>query len=148
MANRAACQAVLDWLLAFPEQHDQSDWLCGTKMCVGGVAVYLSGELNIDNDDNVTLLGHPVEEWHTIQCPPNERGHTYLQVSPVANEHNVVDHRDYIARRAAELLQLAPEEANHLFFNVTEGEALDMLKALANGDQETVEQMINNCEEC
>lgn len=153
MANRAACQAVLDYLLTFPDMHLQSEWaaelsdasvafhglhgthVCNTVMCVAGAASYLAGDLNIIEEPGkkprMMLLGKPVEDWEGVA---EEKGYT--------------DYDQYFNERGQELLGLDDEVAHHLFFCTTNESALELLKELANGNDQAVYDEIDNCEDC
>lgn len=62
MANVAKLEAVLDYIRAHPEEHDQYMWAqkyedfdlpggCGTTLCFAGTAVVLNGHQIVWNDD-------------------------------------------------------------------------------------------------
>lgn len=129
--TKATAQAVLDYLIMNPEKHDQTAWagithdtedfptyfwsthneateenLCGTTMCVAGTAVYLSDGIEGLNACGQGAIGGT-----------NATQETWV-------------------RRGAELLGLDMVEANVLFFTLDNDKAIDMLVAVANGDED------------
>lgn len=59
MANIQKLEAVLDFIRAHPEQHDQAMWgrrtSCGTTMCFAGTATHLAGHQLLWDTENLGL---------------------------------------------------------------------------------------------
>lgn len=113
----AAAQAVVDYIIEHPEQHDQrffvgvpsikhdgqrveagrlpDENICGTTMCIAGTAVYTSRSTEM------------------VKCVENG-----------------------FEPEAAEILGLNEDECDMLFFTMDNNVALDMTIALAHGDSE------------
>ena len=129
--TKAQAQAALDYIHAHPEKHAQNHWvginkgnaityfwmdnlnvteenLCGTTMCVAGTLVYLN-----EGVDGLNRLHH--------------------------NTMGVVDENDVVVNgwivTGAKYLGLTSQEAYSLFFEMDEAKAVDMLTAIANGDE-------------
>lgn len=72
--NRVHAQAVLDYIAAHPEKHDQGNWFhgegCGTTMCIGGTATWLEyGKKSLDMNTEYAaahLLGLSISEREVL----------------------------------------------------------------------------------
>lgn len=116
---------VLNFLRRHPERHDQSLWLgtddsfekpadngdfCGTTMCIAGATMLLHGDKPTwKKDDDGEYLLHDLEL---------KEGGSFDDTS------------DSFATRASFLLGLDPAQAEDVFYNLDEAEALAELERL------------------
>lgn len=125
MANVGKIEAVMDYILTHPEEHDQSKWAaksegCGTTMCFAGTAVMLAGH---------RLM------WEECRLDPNG---FFADYCVLPSEHPCVswwgDGFAPIADIAAYELELNWEERHALFHDSKSLDDLErVVKDIANG---------------
>lgn len=114
MANKEACQRVLDWTLAHPEHHDQRTWACDTTLCMAGTAI---------------MLEH-YGETRTRELALSGTGTLELS-NALAFKHN-----GGYGEQAQELLGLTEDQADALFrASLPNDEAVRMLKEIINEEE-------------
>ena len=109
MANDFIIDKILAQVLMFPETHDQDMFMdtaaqCGTTFCVAGWAVHFSDEYEIIETGNT---GYPVRKRDHVELLWSESGQ--------------------------DILGITEDQANHLFFETNNEEAISYLKDLKNG---------------
>jgi hypothetical protein len=131
--TKAHAQEILDFLSENPQVHKQFTFfygdvetlqedptnLCGTQLCVAGTSVLLAdGVEGIIKCENNVVDG--LETWSYSNIAAKNLGLTYEPNASFLNANHY------------ETLQA---EANALFFCMDETSALDMLRAIRDGDE-------------
>ena len=77
---------TLDYIEAYPEEHDQSAWICGTKMCFAGHALCQAGHTlassaSLAECDKVELDGKKVWFAEVPELASDELGLTHREMT-------------------------------------------------------------------
>ena len=107
--TQAMAQKVLDSITEHPEQHDQSNFFCGTAKCIAGWALH-----------HAYGISSGTEFWDRF--------------GPEALDNQAA--AETYTEMAAPLLGLDDEEAQHLFYEMDETMAVQKLKHVIVGDEE------------
>jgi len=131
--NRNA-QMVYDFLTEHPDRHDQSDWVtdndggypngykvepnfCGTTMCAAGAAVRLvkgkQAFIGLINEDNLYY-----------------------------SDPETGDYREKWVKEGADALQISYEQGQKIFSTMNNVTALELLKAVADEDDDEFERIM------
>lgn len=109
--NIELAKKVLDYIEAHPKEHDQNSFIdhkpvCGTTKCIAGHAMLLSGEFEVKD---ITVSS----------------SYSFLAIAKAGSNEEA----DYEAE-GRRVLGISSEQANHLFFNLDNDEAIDYLNQL------------------
>lgn len=147
--TRENAQGVLDYLTQHPQQHDQNNWwsaigtestsditednFCGTTMCIAGCSVYMAEGLQGLRDavDHVDAVNEEI------------RQHIY---DNDYEDGDYLDPDEIWVKKGREHLGLSDKEARSLFFTFNDEQALDALRAVAQGDEVKFNNIINDPE--
>lgn len=118
-STKFLAQEILDYLERFPERHEQANWVSGS----GDIE-----KLNTTQVCNSTMcvagtavfLTTPLKEFKDLALSPDEV---------------------FFEERGAELLGLDSEEADRLFYSEDNAVALELLRAVAEGDEDKFESV-------
>jgi hypothetical protein len=128
--TKATAQAVVDYILANPEKHEQACWL--------GVKEQFSDDdydvIDVDSSEAKT-----VNLCNTTMCVAG----TAVYVSRNEREfRNFLKSGGGWEDEASELLGLEEDEANALFYNMSNATALAAVQAVAAGDPDKFEEVL------
>lgn len=135
MANPDRCLEVLNFLEANKANHQQTTWvqgmvsdtqptednMCGTTLCVAGAAMMLQGEIMFDRKE----------------LPSGEKSRYWFPFVKTNRMQRWRDADEYSGwrKRGARILGLNEIEAEYLFFNCTNAQALEALRRGAKGER-------------
>lgn len=117
--TRALAQDILDYIGKYPERHEQSSWL----------------EINDSSDPRAVTEGNLC---NTTMC---------IAGTAVFLSRALEDFRDFEGDwqdEGARLLGLECEESDALFYYAGNKESVDMVRALADGDQDALDKLIED----
>lgn len=122
MINVEMFKRIEEIIIAHPERHRQAyfeagDSMCGTTRCVAGWAIHFWG---LDNGINGSL--HEIEEAYIGKIESSVLTENYEFAAGVDAEHV-----------GAHILGLNPDQGHDLFFNMSNDDALRMVKEYAQG---------------
>lgn len=116
-STKFIAQEILDYIERFPERHDQHSWFDGNPNKVEALATTSVCNSTMCIAGTAVYLTTPLDVFKVY-----------------AGEE--VQNQDIWTSRGSEVLGLTGQEANQLFYSMSNQRALEMLEAVAEGDED------------